>query len=70
MIDYTRKRKNMGPDGAGFHPSYRIIQPRRDTVKERTAKVIRSAVAATSENIVFIVISIVAIIIIARLAFV
>lgn len=70
MIDYIRKRENMGPDGPGFHPSYRIIQPRRDTVKERTVKVIRSAVAATSENIVFIVISIVAIIIIARLAFV
>ena len=47
-----------------------MIQPRRRTVKEKTVKVIRSAVAATSENIVFIVISIVAIIIIARLAFV
>ena len=70
MIDYIRKRENMGPDGAGFHPMKQMIQPRRDTMKEKTVKAIRSVVAATSENIVFIVISIVAIIIIARLAFV
>ena len=39
-------------------------------MKEKTVKAFRSVVATTSENIVFIVISIVAIIIIARLAFV
>lgn len=70
MIDYTRKRKNRVLTEPVFIRPNEIIQPRRRTVKEKTVKVIRSAVAATSENIVFIVISILAIIIIARLAFV
>ena len=68
MIDYTRKRKNMGPDGAGFHPMKQMIQPRRNAMKEKTAKVFRSVVAVTMDNLGILIICAAAIAIIIRLA--
>ena len=46
----------------------KIIQPRRETMKEKTDKATRSAFTMNPENIVFIIVCAAAIAIIARLA--